>query len=195
MARALRLSDFRLLACQFEILGDVADRAAEASPPFGESGRPVAETEAADDSDSPVVVAEPTDVTESASPPENPDRRHEIPGVELDYSTTEEDDEFVFILRLKVTDPTVPYSLEVVTGSRFEIPDPPVAVQQAEATLLFVSYPYVRELVASITGRSPYQAFELPPLTRLPHPTVTGEQVAKQDPEGPVEELQDPATE
>jgi preprotein translocase subunit SecB len=189
MAHALRLSDFRLLACQFEILGDVADRAAEANPP-GESARPVAETQDTDASEDFVSAAvEAADATEPASSA-NPDRRHEVPGVELDYSTTEEDDEFVFILRLKVTDPTVPYSLEVVTGSRFEIPDPPVVAQQAEPTLLFVSYPYVRELVASITGRSPYQAFALPPLTRLPHPTVTGEKEQES-----VEELQDPATE
>lgn len=161
MTRPLRLTDFRLLACQFEIVGGFADRAAEATPPSGESGP------AATDSDN-------TTRAELAAD-EPDDRRHEIPGVELDYSTEEEDDQFVFILRVEVVDPSVPYKLEVVTGARFDIPDPPVTASQAQATLLFVSYPYVRELVASITGRSPYQAYELPPLTRLPHPTVTGE--------------------
>jgi hypothetical protein len=176
MTRALRLTDFVLLGCRFEIVGEVADRAAEVAPR----------------SDT-VVSIELSEPAAGDQTGEGEDSKEDplglgIPGLELRYSTSEEDDEFVFVLRLELADPSEPYRLELVTGSRFDIPDPAVTVQQAEATLLFISYPYVRELVSNITGRTPYQQFELPPLTKLPHPRVTGEVK-------PADEEQEPAAE
>lgn len=91
-------------------------------------------------------------------------------------SITEEDDEFTFILRTRLVEPSVPYELEVITGSSFQTPEPPVTTTEAASTLLFMTYPYIRELVANITGRSPYEPFTLPPLTKLPDPRVFDKQ-------------------
>lgn len=108
--------------------------------------------------------------------PDPDEQRGEPPGFEVDGArlhvlSLEEDTaegEFVFVLQTTLVDPGSPYSLEVITGSRFTVPEPPVTAREAASTLLFISYPYVRELVASITSRSPFQVYRLPPLTKRP---------------------------
>jgi hypothetical protein len=100
----------------------------------------------------------------------------ELDGVLLRYLVTVEDDEFVLILQTWITDVTVSYEMTAVTGSRFSIPDEPTTAEQAAGTLVFITYPYVREIFTNVTARSPYPAFWLPPLTRLPHGRVTGEE-------------------
>ena len=100
----------------------------------------------------------------------------ELEDAELQYSASREEDEFVLLARLTVNDPSAPYHVEVVTGSRFDVPDDPaVSIEEAEATLIFITYPYIREVVMNLTARSPYREFVLRPLTRLPHPRVSGD--------------------
>lgn len=99
-------------------------------------------------------------------------QRVDLPGVSIDYTVTEEGEEFVLILQATLSDIALPYELDVVTGSRITIPDPPVSTTEALPTLLFLTYPYLRETVSNFTARSPYPATFLPPLTRLPHPSV-----------------------
>ncbi len=86
----------------------------------------------------------------------------------LSIDIDEDADEFVFVPETTVTDPAALYELSVVTGSRFTVPEPSVTTTEAASTLLFISYPYVRELVFSLTSRSPFSGFQLPPLTKRP---------------------------
>lgn len=51
---------------------------------------------------------------------------------------------------------------------------PPPSVEDVEPTLVWLCYPYLRETVASITNRSPLPPYMLPALTRMPHPSVLG---------------------
>lgn len=98
-----------------------------------------------------------------------------LEGVRVALTTTldEGENEFTLITRAWLDDMAAPFELEVVTGSRFDAPDPPVGIDEIEATLLFMTYPYLREVVSNITGRSPYESYSLPPLAKLPHQRVT----------------------
>jgi hypothetical protein len=166
---ALSLTDFVLLGCHFEVVGEVAesiadvDVEAESAP-----GDATADAAAPEDED----AAAP----EGAAPERGP--WLSLEGVDLRIMDLRvEEDEFVLFLNTRIADATAPYRLDLITGSSFALPDPPVTAEQAAATLVFITYPYVREVVASITGRSPYQSLTLPPLTKLPHPKVVGETV------------------
>jgi hypothetical protein len=148
----LRLTEFVLLSCNFE---------------FG----PEEEGEEVDESDERVDEGS---ESSAAGSDEDAQPSQDEP-VRLRYQATREDDEFVFFLDAELLDPTLPFTLQVLTGSRFEIHDAPdLTPEAANATLLFMTYPYVRELISNITGRSPSPGVILPPLTRLPHPDVSG---------------------
>jgi hypothetical protein len=161
---SLRLVEFSLLSCEFAIV----ERVPEDSPPSIEPDLPpdldaghIAPTEDAIDDEVPSAAVEGT---------------LELDGVSLFYSVTEEDEQFALILQTSLTDATSPYEMNIVTGSRYTLPDPPATTAEAAATLVFIAYPYVREIFTNITARSPYRAFMLPPLTRLPHPRVSTEE-------------------
>ena len=142
--RSIELVDFALLGCHFNISPPPEEDAAEE---VGEDGASTAEGDA------------------------QPSAGIEVEGALLSILTIEvdeEESEFVFVLETTVTDPASPYEFVVVTGSRFTIPEPPVSTDDAASTLLFISYPYVRELIFSLTSRSPFTGFSLPPLTRRP---------------------------
>jgi hypothetical protein len=163
----IRLRSFDLLTCQFR-LEDSTDEA----PP----GPPVdAPPEAVSEPDAPVTAGAEDEGDAAVTDLEIAGGDLELEGVSLRYWASVEESDLVLILQTSITDPAAPYHLELVTGSRFDAPDPPVTVEAAAQTLIFISYPYVRETVANITMRSPYLAFQMPPLTRLPHPSVTGE--------------------
>ena len=42
-----------------------------------------------------------------------------------------------------------------------------------ESTLVWLSYPYLREIISSISGHSPLPAYFVQALTRMPHPSVS----------------------
>ncbi len=167
MATPLALRDFALLGCVFEIVApddeeDDSREDAEQSERSEEiEGEPRDEAFDAIDAD-----AEASAVLE-------------LEGVRLRFSMFDNEDEFTLVVETKLTLEALPYRLRLLTGSRFAKPDPPVTAAAAIQTLLFVSYPYIRETVTSITSRSPYTRFDLPPLIRLPHPSVTGEAAAE----------------
>jgi hypothetical protein len=97
--------------------------------------------------------------------------------LELSSTVEREDDEFILLLRAQLTDERLPFELQLTTGARFALTDlPELTADEARSTLIFMAYPYLRETVSSITARSPYQAYLLPPLTRLPRPEVRGEE-------------------
>jgi hypothetical protein len=170
----LELTEFVLLVCDFHVLGEM--------PNGGVSPSEEPEIRASSGESEPSRVED-----ESMSQPPSdgmPDdsqeadwKTLELHGANLRYTATAEENEFVLLVHLLLTDPTAPYELNVVTGSRFTAPDdPPVALEEAETTLVFITYPYLREVVSNITSRSPYREFTLRPLTRLPHPRVRGEE-------------------
>lgn len=153
---AFQLDEFVLLACHFAVSEPAPDEPVPAQE--SDEGH-----EPAEDS-----IAEPSE----------PFSEVELPGLNLRYTASidEDDGRFVLIMEATVADPSLPYMLTVVTGSRITRPeDSDVSPEAAAGTLVFMSYPYLREVISSITGRSPYPPFVLPPLTKLPHPRVTGE--------------------
>lgn len=140
--RTIELVEFALLSCQFHAIGPVRE-AAEAEP-------------------------EDTDVDDE-------DISQPVPGFEfggarlnvLSNQVDEQENEFVFVLETTLA-AGLPFELSVVTGSRFTVPDPPVSPDDAAVTLLFITFPYLRELIFSVTSRSPFEGFQLPPLTKRP---------------------------
>jgi hypothetical protein len=177
----LELTNFVLLACDFQILGEAAEQEvrlprieafpsaegeevageeAEQSPGNGGHEQHVA---AADETDEGIITTHRGSL--------------ELEGVSLRFEVQRptEPNEFVLLLQAWLTERSAPFVLDVVTGSRFSIPeeDEPTLPQVA-ATLVFMTYPYLRETISAITARSPYQAMVLPPLSRLPHPRVEG---------------------
>lgn len=151
----LELNDFVLLGSNFWVLAEPSEGSGDVA---AENGEPD------------VDVSEPDDASTLDW------KRLELDDAELLYSASREEDEFVLLAQLTVKEPAAPYHVEVVTGSRFDVPDDPaVSIEEAEATLIFIAYPYIREVVMNLTARSPYREFVLRPLTRLPHPRVSGD--------------------
>jgi hypothetical protein len=109
----------------------------------------------------------------------------ELEGLQLTYEGFDDVDvnEFVLFVEARLTQDKAPYDFEVVMGARFDKPEPPVNIEAAKATLLFMMYPYLRETISNITNRSPYGGFLVPPLAKLPHPQVTGEETPEGEPE------------
>jgi hypothetical protein len=144
LARGFELTEFVLLHCEFQLR-----TTAEQEPKSIES--------AVSDSDDAEAISD------------RPSGGIEVPGARLNILRIDETgDEYLVILQTQITEEaSVPYELLIVTGSSFEIPEG-VSTTDAASTLLFITYPYVREVIANITGRSPFQPFTLPPLTKLP---------------------------
>src|SRR5688572_15935478 len=95
--------------------------------------------------------------------------------LKLGASVEREDDNFMLFLNASLDEPTFPFTVDVVLGALFAVADEPdLEPDDVEATLVFMAYPYLRELIASITARSPAPQYFLPPLGRLPHPSVFG---------------------
>lgn len=111
----------------------------------------------------------------AAPPPDTDDATLDYPSgefVELSASTTQQDDAWVLYLNADLDDPQFPFKLSVLLGARFEIGDEDLTVEEAEKTLVWLCYPYLREIIASITGRSPLPPYYIPALTRMPDPSV-----------------------
>lgn len=182
MERALRLTDFVLLACEFEIIGAAAERAAEMTGDQADHGDKDAASRGPGESgdergDAPTDSEEEAETEiEDAGPPRF---ILDLEGARLEYVAEEEGDEFVLVVQTWVTDAAAPFELYVITGARFDVPEPRVSADDAAGTLLFVTYPYIREVISSISGRSPYESFSLPPLTKLPHPSLFGPNPSK----------------
>ena len=89
-------------------------------------------------------------------------------------SERESENEIVLYVHAGLDDPALPFRLEVVLGARYHIgeSEEELPAERAEATLMWMCYPYLGELVATITGRSPLPPYYLPALTRLPDPSV-----------------------
>jgi hypothetical protein len=92
-------------------------------------------------------------------------------------TTSREDDEFTLYLEAKIEAGTMPFQLELLIGARFSVnEEPDLKAEDAEPTLVWLIYPYLRELIGSITSRSPLPPYYLPALSKLPHPSVAESQ-------------------
>lgn len=88
-------------------------------------------------------------------------------------SVTREDDVFVLYLRAAIDDEHFPWRLDVLVGARYDVSEETeLALDEVEGTLVWLCYPYLRELIASITSRSPAPQYFLPALSKMPHPSV-----------------------
>lgn len=81
-------------------------------------------------------------------------------------------DELHLYLDGLLDDPRLPFTLRFDVGARYSTEDEDLDAERAQPTLLWLVYPYLRELVSNVTGRSPLEPYYLPPLTRLPDPSL-----------------------
>ena len=82
----------------------------------------------------------------------------------LAAATHRDDRGLVLYLQAEIDDPAIPFTLSLLLGGRFEIPDAQVASGDVEA-LVWLCYPFLRETVANLTGQSPAPPYYLPPRT------------------------------
>lgn len=114
-----------------------------------------------------------------------PDREDGSPEFDGEYShdeflkyqasTERREDQFLMFLAVRLEDPALPFNLFAAFGCEFDVTDMAITPERAEPTLVFMAYPYVREFVFNLTGRSPLPAYALPPLTRQPDPDPQGD--------------------
>ncbi len=95
----------------------------------------------------------------------------------LDAKTTRHEDEiYLLFLRAGLEEDAMPFHLEVTLGVRFQIDteegEALLEPHEVESTLVWLCYPYLRETIAAITGRSPLPPYVLPPIVRMPDPSV-----------------------
>ena len=97
----------------------------------------------------------------------------QIEGAELRYQAKAEGGDFFLFVELNLIGPVSPYDLNIVVGATFAVTTADLEARRAAHTLLFMAFPYLREVVHSLTARSSYEGFWLPPLTKLPAPQIS----------------------
>jgi hypothetical protein len=74
---------------------------------------------------------------------------------------------------VEVTDPDAQFAFTGKLGARFRFSDAATYHESAvRSTLMWMVFPYAREMVATITARSPHGAYYLPPMTLMPDPAA-----------------------
>lgn len=92
-------------------------------------------------------------------------------------TASREGDEFFLYLQARLEAPRFPFRLRFEAGARYATsPEDRTTAEQAKPTLVWLVYPFLRELIYNITSRSPLPPYSLPPLTRLPDPSLEGDQ-------------------
>ena len=79
-------------------------------------------------------------------------------------------DELLLFLSARVEAPRLPFRLTFDVAARYATTDADLTAERARPTLIWLAYPFFREFIYNITGRSPLEPYALPPLTRLPDP-------------------------
>lgn len=90
----------------------------------------------------------------------------------LQISMPEKESQYVMLLRGRLDDRRLGFEMEFVVGALYETEEDVAGLsdEDVEATLTFMAFPYLRELVASTTARSPLGAYHLPPRAPRPKP-------------------------
>jgi hypothetical protein len=141
----IRFEELVLLRCDFEIWPDLAKDA----------------------------QADPADETEEGER-EQYDSEYPAENLLRWKSTASRDgDEFLLLLWARIEAPRLPFRMFFDIGARFATnPQDQTTAEVARPTLIWLAYPFFRELVYNITSRSPLPPYSLPPLTRLPDPAL-----------------------
>lgn len=86
------------------------------------------------------------------------------------------DDTVILFAQIELNQQVTDLRLNAELGVRFRFEDAAAYTEGAvRSTLMWMAYPYVREMVSTVTARSPHDAYYLPPLTKMPDPaTVEG---------------------
>jgi hypothetical protein len=91
-----------------------------------------------------------------------------------------EEDAALLFLQATLDDERLDFELDVEIGARFSSPEKfDLPREQVERTLVFMVFPYVRELVSNITSRSPAPPYFLrpqAPLSRAEGPAKDADQ-------------------
>jgi hypothetical protein len=92
--------------------------------------------------------------------------------LQLSVETVGDAESLAALIEGKLDDERLPFTLAFEMGFLFSIPedDDAPAIAEIEPTLVWLAFPYMRELIADLTGRAPIPQYFLPPLTRLPQP-------------------------
>ena len=79
---------------------------------------------------------------------------------------------FVLFVTGRLEDERLPFRLEVEIGARFSTAEEGegLTAEGVKPTLVWLCYPYLRELIASITTRAPVPTYFLPTMSKLPGP-------------------------
>ena len=151
----IRFEELVLLRCDFEVWPDAEDvEGAETSAEEGE-GAPAPEGDGQDRFD-------------SEYPTENLLR--------WKSTASREGDEYVLLMWARIEAPRLPFRMHFDVGARFvTTPEERNTAEEVRPTLIWLAYPFLRELVHNLTARSPLPPYSLPPLTRLPDPSLQAE--------------------
>lgn len=91
-------------------------------------------------------------------------------------SASREEDEFFLYMSARLDAPRLPFRLRFDAGARYTTsPEDKTTAEAARPTLVWLVYPFLRELIYNLTSRSPLPPYSLPPLTRLPDPSLDDE--------------------
>lgn len=85
-------------------------------------------------------------------------------------TASREGDRFLLFIWARIEAPRLPFRLTFDMAARYTTTDDELTAEKARPTLIWLAYPFFRELVYNLTGRSPLEPYALPPLTRLPQP-------------------------
>ncbi|HEY1834449.1 MAG TPA: hypothetical protein VGG08_08440 [Solirubrobacteraceae bacterium] len=91
-------------------------------------------------------------------------------------TVTREGDELFLYMSAKLDTPQLPFRLLFDVGVRYMTSlEEQTTTEALKPTLVWIAYPFLRELVYNLTARTPVPPYALPPLTRLPDPSLAGD--------------------
>jgi hypothetical protein len=144
----IRFEEIVVLGCEFEMW--------PSPPPDSEADLELGEQSVE------VVPAEDEDRFDTEYPSENI--------IRWKSTASRDGDRMLLLLWARIEAPRLPFRLTFDIAARYITTDEELTAERARPTLIWLAYPFFRELVYNITGRSPLEPYALPPLTRLPDP-------------------------
>jgi hypothetical protein len=93
--------------------------------------------------------------------------------LELAVESGEEGGLFYSFIEGRLDDDRLPFTMGFEMGFKFDVPtaeDDQQSVADLEPTFIWLAFPYMRQLIADMTGRAPFPQYFAPPLSRLPKP-------------------------
>jgi hypothetical protein len=89
----------------------------------------------------------------------------------------------VLFMHATMDDELLPFRLELLLGADFVLGGlENIDLDDLQPTLVWLCYPYLREIISAITARSPLPAYFLPPITMMPNVTAQRDPPAAEGP-------------